>query len=124
MIIQRYSKAHSKDREPTELAAPAGDTKLINGEVARSLNMTYFDTRNSKHYPNIAVKKLSGICDKCYPDSGYAQPCIPQCYSTVQKVRVLWSSPALLQTVFDCQWRGNLSLTGLRWGCGGIIGGG
>jgi hypothetical protein len=46
----QYSQAHRKDRESTELAAAAGDTKLINGEVAPSLNMTYFDTRNSKTY--------------------------------------------------------------------------
>jgi hypothetical protein len=68
-------------RETSESAAVAADEeKLITGEVLPSHNLTYYDSRNKKTFPYIAVRKLSALCDKCFPDTGVAQPCSPPCY--------------------------------------------
>ena len=67
-------------RDISESAAIAGEEKLISGEVFATQNLTYFDTRNKKTFPYIAVRKPSSLCAKCFPDSGAAQPCSPPCY--------------------------------------------
>jgi Cu/Ag efflux protein CusF len=67
-------------RDNSESAAVAGEEKLLSGEVFATHNVTYFDSRNKKTFPYIAVRKMSSVCDKCFPDTGAAQPCSPPCY--------------------------------------------
>jgi hypothetical protein len=74
------SGAGGGGRDTSESAAVVGEEKLISGEVFAAQNITYFDSRNKKTFPYIAVRKPSSVCDKCFPDTGAAQPCSPPCY--------------------------------------------
>jgi len=69
-----------RDTSESAAVAAVGEEKLVTGEVMPSHCMTYYDARNKKTFPYIAVRKLSSLCDKCFPDSGVAQPCSPPCY--------------------------------------------
>ena len=69
-----------RDTSESAAVAAVGEEKLVTGEVMPSHGMTYYDARNKKTFPYIAVRKLSSLCDKCFPDSGVAQPCSPPCY--------------------------------------------
>lgn len=60
-----------------EANAAVNDTneKIYNGEMLRDKNIKFTHPKTQRQHPYVAAKKLTGICIKCYPETGEGIAC-------------------------------------------------
>jgi hypothetical protein len=77
--------SNSTSSADQKILIPSENRKKFNSDVKKSENYL-IQTGKGNVFPYIAVKKLSQICNKCYPDNGPSQECTEsykgKCYQT------------------------------------------
>jgi hypothetical protein len=83
---QLESAASVTDQKQNEFNVGGGGvsrektSRLFTGEVPRSQNESATNVKTRRTYPYLAMKTLSGICPKCYPENGLpVQTCEKKC---------------------------------------------